>query len=41
MTGKPKETTFLNQADDKMIFYQFKKNMLPIMYWYALLKGKS
>lgn len=38
---KPKETTFLNQADDKMIFYQFKKNMLPIMYWYALLKGKS
>ncbi|MGO1923791.1 MAG: FAD-dependent oxidoreductase [Jeotgalicoccus sp.] len=37
----PTETTFLNQADDKKIFYQFKKNMLPIMYWYALLKGKS
>jgi sulfide:quinone oxidoreductase len=37
----PTETTFLNQADDKKIFYQFKKNMLPIMYWYALLNGKS
>lgn len=37
----PTETTFLNQADDKKIFYQFKKNMLPIMYWYALLNGKA
>ncbi|WP_434121375.1 NAD(P)/FAD-dependent oxidoreductase [Salinicoccus roseus] len=36
----PKESTFLNQSDDKWFFYQFKKNMLPIMYWYALLKGK-
>ncbi|WP_342388291.1 NAD(P)/FAD-dependent oxidoreductase [Salinicoccus bachuensis] len=36
----PEETTFLNQADNKKIFYQFKKNMLPIMYWNALLKGK-
>lgn len=37
----PSETTFLNQADDKKIFYQFKKNMLPIMYWHAMLKGKG
>lgn len=37
----PKETTFLDQSDNKKIFYQFKKNMLPIMYWYALLNGKS
>ncbi|CAD2071276.1 pyridine nucleotide-disulfide oxidoreductase [Jeotgalicoccus coquinae] len=37
----PTETTFLNQADDKKIFYQFKKNMLPIMYWYAMLNGKA
>lgn len=36
----PEETTFLNQADDKWLFYQFKKNMLPLMYWHALLKGK-
>lgn len=36
----PEETTFLNQADNKKIFYQFKKNMLPIMYWNGLLKGK-
>ncbi|MCG1010448.1 NAD(P)/FAD-dependent oxidoreductase [Salinicoccus sp. ID82-1] len=36
----PEESTFLNQSDDKWLFYQFKKNMLPIMYWYALLKGK-
>lgn len=37
----PEETTFLDQSDDKKIFYQFKKNLLPIMYWYALLNGKS
>lgn len=37
----PTETTFLNQADDKKIFYQFKKNMLPVMYWYAMLNGKA
>lgn len=37
----PKETTFLDQSDDKKLFYQFKKNMLPFMYWYGLLKGKA
>lgn len=37
----PKETTFLDQSDDKKLFYQFKKNMLPIMYWYGMLNGKS
>ena len=37
----PKETTFLDQSDDKKLFYQFKKNMLPFMYWYGLLNGKA
>lgn len=37
----PKESTFLDQSDDKKLFYQFKKNMLPVMYWYAMLDGKS
>lgn len=37
----PEETTFLDQSDDKKFFYQFKQNMLPYMYWYGMLNGKS
>ncbi len=36
----PKETTFLDQSDNKRVFYKFKKDMLPFMYWHALLKGR-
>ncbi|WP_411843234.1 NAD(P)/FAD-dependent oxidoreductase [Salinicoccus sp. HZC-1] len=37
----PEETTFLDQSDENIFLYQFKKNMLPIMYWYGMLKGKA
>lgn len=37
----PEETTYLDQSEDKKFLYQFKKNMLPIMYWYGMLKGKA
>ncbi|MFC4984593.1 hypothetical protein ACFPFV_04485 [Salinicoccus siamensis] len=31
---------FLDQSDNKRVFYKFKKDMLPFMYWHALLKGR-
>ncbi|KAA1039611.1 NAD(P)/FAD-dependent oxidoreductase [Macrococcus equipercicus] len=38
---KPKETLPFNQARNSKFLYLFKKRLLPIMYWYGMLKGRS
>lgn len=36
---KPKETFPFNQAKERRSMYIFKKDLLPKMYWYGMLKG--
>ncbi|SUM76563.1 type II sulfide:quinone oxidoreductase Sqr [Staphylococcus saprophyticus] len=36
---KPKETLPFNQAKERRSMYIFKKDLLPKMYWYGMLKG--
>ncbi|WP_436966275.1 type II sulfide:quinone oxidoreductase Sqr [Staphylococcus shinii] len=36
---KPKETMPFNQAKERRSMYIFKKDLLPKMYWYGMLKG--
>ncbi|MFU0762164.1 FAD/NAD(P)-binding oxidoreductase [Staphylococcus pasteuri] len=36
---KPKETMPFNQAKERKSMYIFKKDILPKMYWYGMLKG--
>src|SRR5699024_6057660 len=36
---KPKETLPFNQAKERRSMYNFKKDLLPKMYWYGMLKG--
>ncbi|PCF49676.1 type II sulfide:quinone oxidoreductase Sqr [Staphylococcus delphini] len=37
---KPKETMPFNQAKERRSMYVFKKDLLPKMYWYGMLKGR-
>ncbi|MFW2679339.1 pyridine nucleotide-disulfide oxidoreductase, partial [Staphylococcus aureus] len=34
-----KETMPFNQAKERRSMYIFKKDLLPKMYWYGMLKG--
>ncbi len=36
---KPQETMPFNQAKERRSMYIFKKDLLPKMYWYGMLKG--
>ncbi|MCY1038913.1 type II sulfide:quinone oxidoreductase Sqr [Staphylococcus nepalensis] len=36
---KPQETLPFNQAKERRSMYIFKKDLLPRMYWYGMLKG--
>jgi sulfide:quinone oxidoreductase len=36
---KPTETMPFNQSKERRSMYIFKKDLLPKMYWYAMLKG--
>lgn len=37
---EPQETFPINQAKERYSMYVVKKNLLPIMYWYGMLKGR-
>lgn len=36
---KPRETMPFNQAKERRSMYILKKDILPRMYWYGMLKG--
>ena len=37
----PKETTFLDQSKSNLFIYQFKKRMIPFMYWNGMMNGRT
>ena len=37
----PKETTFLDQSKSNLFLYQFKKRMIPFMYWNGMMNGRT